>query len=140
MRIAGATNAESFCAFEDPENPTAETCTDTTELTFPAQPDAEAYAYVFNNLQAGTPHNLELFELAGSADAPEAGAAVFGVPEGAQVITGPDEITYEVPVEDPAVFEEGAQFYYNCVVHPAMQGVLTIGPSGEGGEGGGAEA
>jgi hypothetical protein len=130
--LAGAKNAESFCVFEDPENQTAETCTDTSELTFPAQPDAEAFAYVFNNLNAGVPHNLQLFELAGSADAPEAGAPIFGAPDGAEVITGIAEITYEVPAEIATALEQDAQFYYNCVVHPVMQGVLTIGPPAEG--------
>lgn len=132
--LAGAKNAESFCTFEDPENQTAETCTDTEELTFPAQPDAEAFAYVFNNVHNGVAHNLQLFELVDG----EGGETIFGTDDGSEIITGPAEIVYEVPVEDPALFEEGAEFYYNCVVHPAMQGVLTIGPpagEGEGGEG-----
>lgn len=123
--LAGAKNAESFCVFEDPEDQTAETCTDTDELTFPVQPDAESFAYLFHNVQDGVPHNLQLFELAGSADAPEPGASVFGVPDGADIITGPAEIAYQVT---PNEFAEGDQLYYNCVVHPAMQGVLTIGP------------
>ena len=134
--LAGAKNAESFCVFEDAEEQTAELCTDTDELTFPAQPEAELFAYHFVNLQQGVPHNLQLFELAGSADAPEAGEAVFGVDGGAQVITGIDEITYEIAQEDSTILEEGAQFYYNCVVHPAMQGVLTIGPPAEAAGGG----
>lgn len=136
--LAGAKNAESFCAFEDPDDQSAEGCTDTDELTFPAQPESEVFAYIFNNVHEGVPHNLQLFELEGSADAPEPGASVFGVPDGSEVITGSAEITYEVAVEDPATFEEGAQFYYNCVVHPAMDGVLTVGPPPEeGGDGGG---
>lgn len=132
--LAGAKNAESFCVFEDPEDQSADTCTDTDELTFPAQPDAESFAYIFHNVHAGVPHNLQLFELAGSADAPEPGESVFGVPDGAEVITG--EVTYSVEQGDPPIFEEEAQFYYNCVVHPAMQGVLTIGPPADA-EGGG---
>ncbi len=134
--IAGAVNSENFCAFEDPAEPTADTCTDTQELTFPAQPDSEVFAYTFHNYQGGVPHNLQLFQLAGSADAPEAGELVFGTEDGAEIITGEDEITYEIEVEDPALFEQDAQLYYNCVVHPAMQGVLTIGePAAEGSEG-----
>lgn len=132
--LIGAQNSESFCTFEDPDDEGS--CTDTSEVTFPAQPDAETFAFVFNNLEAGVPHNAQLFELAGSADAPEAGEVIFGTDEGSEIITGPAEIVYEVPVEDPALFEEGAQFYYNCAVHPVMEGVLTIGPPpGEGDEG-----
>jgi hypothetical protein len=130
--LAGAKNSESFCAFEDPENQTAETCTDTQELTFPAQPDSETFAFIFNNLEAGVPHNLQLFELEGEM---EAGETVYGVDDGAVIINGVDEITYQVEQGDPPIFEEGAQFYYNCVVHPVMEGVLTIGPPAE--EGGG---
>ena len=130
--LAGAKNAESFCTFEDPDNQTPETCTDVDELTFPAQPEADTFAYLFGNVDQGVQHNLQLFELA-SADegAPGPGEGVFLVEDGAEVITGVDEITYEVAQDDPTIFEEGAQFYYNCVVHPAMQGVLTIGPPAE---------
>lgn len=123
--LAGAKNATSFCVFEDPEDQSADTCTDTGELTFPAQPDAESFAYVFHNVDEGVPHNLQLFELAGSADAPEPGELVFGVPDGANIIEGTGEVAYAA---SPNEFAEGDQLYYNCVVHPVMQGVLTIGP------------
>lgn len=129
--LAGAKNAESFCVFEDPENQTAETCTDVDELTFPAQPESDFFAYIFNNVQPGVPHNLQIFELAGSADSPEAGETIFGVQEGSELITGIAEIVYEIEQSEPTIFEEDAQFYYNCVVHPAMQGVLNIGPPAE---------
>lgn len=131
--LAGAKNAESFCVFEDPENQTAETCTDVDELTFPAQPESPTFNFIFNNVQQGVPHNLQIFELAGSPDAPEPGPILFGVAEGSEIINGIAAITYEVEQGDPPLYEEGAQFYYNCVVHPAMDGVLTIGPpAGEG--------
>lgn len=135
--LAGAKNAESFCEFEDPDNQTAETCTDVDELTFPAQPESDLFAFTFNNVDDGVPHNLQLFELADDGGEPAPGAGVFLVPDGSEVITGPAEITYEAEQGDPPLYEEGAQFYYNCVVHPVMDGVLTIGPpAGEGGEGG----
>lgn len=129
--LIGAKNAESFCVFEED----GETCTDTSEVTFPAQPDSEAFFYVFDNIHSGVPHNAQLFEFAGTPDAPEPGDPLFGVEDGATVITGVAEITYEVT---PNEFAEGDQYYYNCVVHPAMQGVLTIGPPADG-EGGGGE-
>lgn len=128
--LVGAKNEQSFCTFEDPENPTEDSCTDTSEVTLPAQPDADAFAFVFNNLQAATPHNFQIFELADEGGEPAAGETIFGQDQGSEVITG-TETTYEV---EPNEFEEGQQFYYNCVVHPAMNGVLTIGPPPEGAE------
>lgn len=134
--LAGAKNAESFCVFEDPDNQTAETCTDVDELTFPAQPDSDVFAFIFNNVQEGVPHNLQLFELAEEGGEPAPGPSVFGVNDGSEIITGIAEIAYEAPQGDPPLYQEGAQFYYNCVVHPAMQGVLTVGPPADaGGEG-----
>lgn len=128
--LVGAKNAENFCVFEDPENQTADTCTDTQEVTFPAQPEAESFAFIFNNVQAGVPHNFQIFELADEGGEPAPGALLFGVAEGSTVITGEAEITYSASPND---YEQGAQFYYNCVVHPVMAGVLTIGePAAEG--------
>ena len=126
--LVGAKNSENFCVFEDPENQTADTCTDTQEVTFPAQPDAEAFAFVFNNVNAGVPHNFQIFELADEGGEPAPGPLLFGVAEGSTVINGVDDITYQAT---PNVYEQDQQFYYNCVVHPVMEGVLTIGPPAE---------
>lgn len=126
--LVGAKNSENFCVFEDVENQTAETCTDTQEVTFPAQPEADAFAFVFNNVNAGVPHNFQIFELAEEDGAPAAGPIIFGVAEGSTVFNGVAAQTYQVT---PNTFEEGQQFYYNCVVHPVMEGVLTIGPPAE---------
>lgn len=128
--LVAAQNAESFCVFDDPEART--NCTDTSEVTFPAQPDG-SFFYEFVNI-GQAPHNFQIFELAGSADAPEAGAPIYGVEQGADTISGGEETVYEVAPETAQPFEDGAQFYYNCVVHPVMQGVLTIGPPPEGAE------
>ena len=126
--LVGAKNAESFCVFEDPENQTAETCTDVDEVTFPAQPEAAEFAFVFNNVQAGVPHNFQIFELAEEGGEPAPGALLFGVNEGSTVINGIESITYQAT---PNTYEEGQQYYYNCVVHPVMDGVLNIGPPAE---------
>ena len=128
--LVGAKNEMSFCVFADPADQSEAGCEDTSEVTFPAQPDAEEFAFIFNNLQA-VPHNFQIFELAEDGGEPAPGEIVFGVDDGAEVITA-STITYGAPQGDPPIYEEGAQFYYNCVVHPAMQGVLTIGPAGDG--------
>ncbi len=127
--LVGAKNSENFCVFEDPENQSADTCTDTQEVTFPAQPEAATFAFVFNNVQSAVPHNFQIFELAEEDGAPAPGALIFGVAEGSTVINGIDEITYTAAPND---YEEGQQYYFNCVVHPVMEGVLTIGPPAEG--------
>ena len=96
---------------------------DSQELTLPAQPDSDIFYFEFVNEQEGVAHNFQIFELEG---ADEAGPIIFGVEEGSNTITG-GVVLYQVDqTEDP--FEEGEQFYFNCIVHPNMQGVLTIGP------------
>lgn len=132
--LVGAKNDQSFCLFSDPENQSADTCDDVDEVSFPAQEGN--FLFLFNNVQPAIQHNFQIFELAGSADAPEAGTELFGVAEGSQLITGPAEILYNV---EPETLVAGQQYYYNCIVHPVMDGVLTItegGAEGEGGEGG----
>lgn len=131
--LVGAKNEQSFCVFEDPDDQSEAGCTDVSEVTFPAQPDSAEFAYVFNNLQSGVPHNFQIFELTEDGGEPAPGEIVFGVDDGASIVTG-QSITYAAEQGDPPIYEEGAQFYYNCVVHPPMQGVLTIGPPPEGAE------
>lgn len=134
--LVGAKNDQSFCVFADPENQTQDSCEDTSEVTFPAQPGGP-FLYEFNNLQNAIQHNFQIFELAGGAESPEPGDELFGVADGAQLITGPETIIYNV---EPDVLTAGQQYYYNCIVHPVMQGVLTIAEEGAEGEGGGEEA
>ena len=134
--VVAAQNDQSFCVFDDPE--AQENCTDTQQVTLPA-PEAEAdpLRFLFVNLQSGIDHNFQIFELAGDAEAPEPGEELFGVPDGAQLVTGPGEAVYSAEIEELAA---GSQYYYNCIVHPAMQGLLTIGGEGEeGAEGAAAE-
>lgn len=132
--LVGAKNDQSFCVFGEGEE-TEANCADVDEVSMPAQPDGP-FLMRFVNLQANIQHNFQLFELAGSAAAPEAGESIYGVSEGAAIIVGPDEILYSVPQE---TLVAGGQYYYNCIVHPVMNGVLTIA-EGDGGEGGEAEA
>lgn len=117
--VVAAQNSQSFCDIAT--DPT--TCTDTQQLALPAQPDSASFFFIYQNLEAGASHNFSIFELAGDASAPEPGAIIFGVAEGSEIIAGPAEKLYEV-VGNP--FAAGEQYYYNCVVHPAMLGVLTI--------------
>lgn len=124
--IIGAQNSQSFCIPADEEG---SSCEDTQEITIAAQPDSPTFVFEFLNLEGGVTHNVQLFELAEEDGAPAPGPVVFGVAEGAATIVGVDEIVYQVNAETP--FEAGNEFYYNCVVHPAMNGVLTIGEPAE---------
>lgn len=118
--VTAAQNSENFCILGDD----GESCEDTQEYTLPAQPESESFAFQFVNLQANVPHNLQIFELAEEGDEPAPGELVFGVADGSTVINGVADIVYQVV---PNEFEVGDQYYYNCVVHPVMDGVLTIG-------------
>lgn len=89
-----------------------------TNLTVPA---GEPFTIEFANQDAGTQHNIAIFDNPGFA-----GTAIF---EGA-LITGPDSITYEVPA-----LEAGA-YPFKCVVHPTMVGAIQAVEGGGGGPAG----
>lgn len=78
--------------------------------------DADAaFSIRFVNDDEGVPHNVQIFE--GSA---AAGEPVWA-PAGDAVITGPDEVEYQVPAL------EAGTYTFNCLTHPTtMVGTLTI--------------
>ncbi len=63
----------------------------------------------FNNKQAGVPHNVEIFD---------SSAKTTSLFKG-DIITGPAQVTYNVPAL-PA-----GTYYFQCDVHPNMNGTLT---------------
>jgi plastocyanin len=85
-------------------------------------PAGEAFTIAFDNRDAGTQHNIQVF-----TGAEASGETLF---EG-EIITGPDQIDYDIPALDPG------EFAYNCVVHPTMTGSIQAGEGGDG-DGGGA--
>ncbi len=90
---------------------------DQTSLTVPA---GEPFGIDFENGDAGIQHNVQIF------DNPDfTGSPLFA----GDLITGPDGVTYEVDPLDPGTY------YFNCVVHPQMQGTMEAreGPPGGGG-------
>lgn len=133
--LVGAKNDQSFCVFTDPESRTEASCEDVGEVTLPAQAEGGPFLFEFENLQANIQHNFQIFALAGDPSEASAGEELFVTSNGSELITGPDQILYSVP---PDAGVEPGQYYYNCVVHPAMQGVLTVA-EGDGGEGAAAE-
>jgi len=83
-----------------------------TTLTAPA--DTE-FTIHFVNEDAGIPHNVQIFE-----GTETTGTPVFA-PEDNEMITGPDEVEYEIPALPAGTYT------YNCVVHAtAMVGTLTV--------------
>lgn len=125
--VVGAENSETFCEVVEGE----EACAGPTDsYTLPAQPDSPVFAFEFFNTQAGIQHNFQIFTLVdGGQGEPVFTQDVGGVGgQNAATIGGGETIVYQVDTEAAGVaFEPGAEFYYNCIIHPAMQGILTIG-------------
>jgi len=91
-----------------------------TELTVPA---GQPFTITFDNQDPGVQHNVEIF------DNPDfSGEALFA----GDLVTGPAQVTYEVPALEPGTYP------FRCLVHPNMVGSITAVGGGEGaGEGGG---
>lgn len=93
-----------------------------TSLTVPA---GEAFTIRFHNQDAGTQHNVEIF------DDPEfAGTALFA----GDIISGVREVDYAI---DPL---EAGDFFFRCIVHANMIGEMQAVESGPGEPGPGGSA
>jgi plastocyanin len=92
---------------------------DPTELVVPA---GEPFSITFDNRDAGTEHNVDIFD-----NEELSGTPLF---EG-QLITGVSQVTYQV---DPL---EAGPYFFRCVVHPAMTGRIQAREGGGGGGGSG---
>jgi plastocyanin len=82
---------------------------DTKLLIVPA---GRPFDLVFDNRQAGVPHNVEI------DDSPARTRVIF---DGA-VITGPAQVTYRVPAL------AAGDYYFLCRIHPNMNGTLRALP------------
>lgn len=89
--------------------------TDTIDLT-----EQTATAITFDNQDAGTQHNIEIFTDETLKESLFAG----------ELITGPATTTYTVPGLD------AGSYFFHCVVHPSMNGTVKVAPGGgDGGDG-----
>ena len=76
-----------------------------------AAPAGEDFTIDFDNQDTGVPHNVAIY-------VDDTAAQEYFVGE---IITGPDQITYEPdPIEDAGVF------YFHCDVHPNMNGAFVV--------------
>jgi plastocyanin len=85
-----------------------------------AAPVAEPFTIAFDN-QDALPHNVAIYE-------EEGGAALFT----GETFTGPAAETYE-----PEPIEQEGNLYFQCDVHPTMNGTFVVAGSPGGGGGGG---
>ncbi len=111
-----AENSQEFCLGDDGSCEPI----DRWEVTLP--PESEALAFVFDNRQVGIQHNVQILDLAGSVEAPEPGSEAYTT---STLITGPAQDPWVDP-EGLAWTELPENWYFQCVVHPVMNGVGTI--------------
>jgi plastocyanin len=79
----------------------------TDELTAPA---GEPFELAFANRDEGVPHNVAIYTDDSASESLFVG----------DTITGPDDITYDVPALD------AGSYYYRCDIHPVMDGTLEV--------------
>jgi plastocyanin len=83
--------------------------TDTIDL-----PAGEATTLTLDNQESGVQHNIAIYP---ASDQISADSALFQ----GDVITGPDQIEYEIPALD------AGEDYFQCDIHPTMNGTVIVG-------------
>ena len=81
--------------------------TDTIDL-----PAGQPSTITFHNEDPAQQHNIAIY-----ASADDLSEPLFR----GDIITGPDTVTYEIPALEPG------EYYFQCDVHPAMNGTVTVG-------------
>jgi hypothetical protein len=113
--VIAAENSQDFCL---PDNGGCETL-DLWEVVPSA--DTEMLAFVFDNREAGVPHNVVIQELEGDVDDPSGVGEEFLASE---LINGVEQDYYE---DDALTWEDlPEQWYFFCAVHPNMNGVGQV--------------
>lgn len=86
---------------------------DTKEIDLPAGQPAKI---VFDNKDAATPHNIAIY-----SDESKSTTLFQG-----EIVTGPTTTTYALPTLDAGTY------YFQCDVHPAMNGAVVVSAGGGG--------
>jgi hypothetical protein len=118
--VIAAEDSNDFCLPDD-----AGACNVIDEWEFVPSAEVDTIAFVFENLEAGVPHNVVITELDGSVDDPGPGAEITA----SELIAGVDE---DYHVSDAPIEDLPEEFYFFCAVHPNMDGVGIL--SAEGGD------
>ncbi|MFM8998547.1 MAG: cupredoxin domain-containing protein [Actinomycetota bacterium] len=100
-------------AEEGPEGPAVTVVLAAKDIAFTTDalrvPADAPFAIEFDNQDPGIQHNVEIFEAEDFSGEP-----LFQ----GELVTGPAQITYEVPAL------AAATYYFNCLVHPTMVGTI----------------
>jgi plastocyanin len=115
-----AGNSAEFCLLQDDGS-----CTATQTWTvIPSEVEANL-SFVFENLEAGVPHNVVITDLEGTPDDPRSGGETYAA---STLITGVDTDYF---VSDSFTWEDlPEQWYFFCAIHPNMKGVGQVVQAG----------
>ncbi len=83
---------------------------DTSQITLPAGKET---TLTFDNQDAGVPHNIAIYPSESQLSPDQ---ALFQ----GEVVTGPTKVEYTIPALDPGTY------YFNCDVHPTMNGSVVV--------------
>lgn len=114
-----AVNSLEYCSPVDEA-----TCDATRAWEVVPSAEVATIAFVFENREAGVPHNIVIAELAGTPDAPAAGTELVE----SDLISG---VADDYHVEETLTWEDlPEQWYFFCRVHANMNGVGTVSAAG----------
>lgn len=118
--VLAAENSAEFCILEADGS-----CTPTESwIVIPSQIETNL-SFVFENLEAGVPHNIVITDLDGTAEAPQPGSETFAA---STVISG---VETDYFVSDTFTWDElPDQWYFFCAIHPNMRGVGQLAAAG----------
>ncbi len=114
--VIGSVNSQDFCLYDD-----ADECQTTDSWEVVPDPEEEMLSFVYQNDEAGVPHNVVITTLDGDRDDPARGDEEF---VNSEIITGiatdyyvSEELTWDDLPED---------WYFYCAIHPNMNGWGTV--------------
>ncbi len=119
--VMAAENSSEFCLIDEETGD----CEPTESWDVVPSTQEEQLAYVFENLEAGVPHNVRIAELEGDADDPSPGEDL----NDHELVTG---VTTDYYVSEDLTWDDlPDQWYFYCTAHPNMEGVGTVVEDGE---------
>jgi hypothetical protein len=118
--VIGAVDSQNFCLYDD-----AGVCVTTDSWEVTPDPDEELLSFVFQNDEAGVPHNVVITSIEGSVDDPGIGDEEFA---NSTVVTG--VVTDYYVSEEVTWADLPEQWYFYCAIHPNMNGIGTVATAG----------